>query len=527
LFLIIISFNAFVSITIQERRNILVKALKSHVTSSLNPPKNMNDVIHSAIPKSTVIFYGFKSKEIKTLQNKFRLSNEVMEEIKVAPLLKDGGAVGLVDSHVEIDFKKDLDGQYNEYSKTIGTAFKDGDYIYLALIDVKVQINLKIKQNRIEYEECHTTFLFFKSCTTHIRFENIAFTTNEINTLKQAEQYYASLEVSKHLKTLEDKDVQIYINQGNIIYSDDGKYGLYVGDFGDCAIGPIDSLESLIPPKEVYYNYKGGTYIKTYGKYISYCLNNKCENYRGMDIYKLNFIFGNIKSTSTMFKHRSQMKSFQAYGPYALIVYTNGEMMYRNMNRAAVFRSQTRGKGEGPYSLTVTNNGELLLKDYKETTIYKSKAWVKIPTIRTSVSYYGEWNHFVNGYGAGSYSMPIKKFRISIDNGRDPPMRVKYEIQMLNFTSHYWIPYYDGSEVNYNFSNIKATLIGYNAEKYKVCYKIYRYYKPQPSLSKGWTKVACDGEITETGLGTISETASSIIFFITDKNDKDVQDFQN
>ena len=262
----------------------------------------------------------------------------------------------------------------------------------------------------------------------------------------------------------------------------------------------------------------------TYGKYISYCLNNKCDKYLGMDIHKLNFIFGNIKSTSTMFKHRSQMRTLKANGPYALIVYTNGEMMYRNMDRVAVFKSQTKGKGVGPYSLTVTNNGELLLKDYKENIIYKSKAWKRIPTVKTTVSYYGEWNTFLNGYGAGSYSLPINKFKISIDNGKYPPMRINYEIQMLNATSHYWIPYNDGSTVNYEFTNMKAYLSGYNADQYKVCYKIYRYYKPNPSISKGWTKVACDGQITEVGMGTMKETAASIIVFITEKNDKDVQD---
>ena len=121
----------------------------------------MNRVIHDTIPKAEVIFYGFKTKEIKKLQNKFKLNDATINDLKIAPFLSDGGSIGFMFNKIELDLKGDLSKKFNEYHRTVGTVFKDGDYSYFTLIKVKVQINLNIKSKRIEYEDCHTCFFIF------------------------------------------------------------------------------------------------------------------------------------------------------------------------------------------------------------------------------------------------------------------------------------------------------------------------------------------------------------------------------
>jgi hypothetical protein len=92
----------------EERRNLLVKNLQSLVNKQSNPPRDMNKVIYNSTEKSTVLFYGFKSKEIHKLQSKFKLDSDTMEAIRVAPFLKDGGSAGFIDTQIELNLKGDL-----------------------------------------------------------------------------------------------------------------------------------------------------------------------------------------------------------------------------------------------------------------------------------------------------------------------------------------------------------------------------------------------------------------------------------
>jgi hypothetical protein len=186
--------------TIEERRNLLVKNLQSLVNKQSNPPRDMDKVIYNTTQKSTVLFYGFKSKEIDKLQSKFKLDSDTMEAIRVAPFLKDGGSAGFIDTQIELNLQGDLSKTLQEYQKIVGTVFKDDEYSYLVLIRVKVKIDFKIKSKKIEIEECHHVFLFFKSCTTHIEFEKLAYTPSEINTIRESAKYKAALEIKKNIQ---------------------------------------------------------------------------------------------------------------------------------------------------------------------------------------------------------------------------------------------------------------------------------------------------------------------------------------
>ena len=131
-------FHLASSMTLEERKDILVKALKGKISQSVFPHRGMDQVIYSTVPKAKVLFYGFKTSDIKKMHKKFNLTNDATGAIMIAPYLKDGGSVGFINSEIELELYGDLSNTLNEYQKTIGTVFKDEDNSYLALIDINV-----------------------------------------------------------------------------------------------------------------------------------------------------------------------------------------------------------------------------------------------------------------------------------------------------------------------------------------------------------------------------------------------------
>ena len=431
LFFISTLFNLSVSLNMEERKEILVNALTKEIKDSIPPPPKVKEVLRKANPKSTVLFYSFKNKDIHKLQNKFNLKHEIMNSIKIAPFLQDGGSIGFIDNEEELLLNGTLSGGFRDYQKTVGTVFKEGDNSFFTLIKVKVRLELTARTKKIEYEDCHHTFLFFKSCDTKIKFETLKYSANDIYMIKLASKYYAAEEIKFKIPKLSDKNIQAYISEGNTIYSDDKKYGLYVGEFGDCAVGPTDALPSVYEPRtNINYIYDG---IITFGNYISFCpdtyRNKDCEDYYGgMDVYKLNMIFGKVKPNSSMLKHRKQMKENKKNGPYALIIYSNGMIEFRSNSNNSIFRTNIYGKGISPYSIDITENSELVISDFKGMIIYKSNPWRKLPTVEITAFEKGRRYTYVNGYASGNYYKELESLKIYIKNYEGLGIRYSFSI---------------------------------------------------------------------------------------------------
>ena len=240
--------------------------------------------------------------------------------------------------------------------------------------------------------------------------------------------------------------------------------------------------------------------IITFGNYISFCpdtyRNKDCEDYYGgMDVYKLNMIFGKVKPNSSMLKHRKQMKENKKNGPYALIIYSNGMIEFRSNSNNSIFRTNIYGKGISPYSIDITENSELVISDFKGMIIYKSNPWRKLPTVEITAFEKGRRYTYVNGYASGNYYKELESLKIYIKNYEG--LGIRYSPYILGENQNSCndiktVDFREGEKVNGHLLAFKAHLFGKDADKFKLCYMVYVSNVEDHTKDKGWSYIRCD-----------------------------------
>ena len=185
----------------EDRRKLFAENIKKYV-SSLNKIQNSKELIESFQNSKTILCYTLTLKELDEVKLKFDLSQNIIQQIKVAPYVREN-------SVKKIEEVKEMFNNFG-MEETIGAAIKENDEkISFALIKSKSLVNLKTRYEKYYKRECHTVWLVFKRCE-NVEAEKIKdLTPDEIILIKEAAKYSATSSLLKGAEILSRDDYEL------------------------------------------------------------------------------------------------------------------------------------------------------------------------------------------------------------------------------------------------------------------------------------------------------------------------------
>ena len=474
------------------------------------------------------VFDYMKEYEIEDVKNRYGFSEKVAEEIKST---RENWITQVIDDS-QMDLPKFTDEKYVVFKLSFASALKEKDFIYFIYLEISFHgdIDYNCFKTDQKQEVCSTDFCGYKHCEEKKVVTPLEHSQIQKNTIIY-EAYYKIFDSLIENPFLGDQTIQLYYSNGNAIFSDDGEFAAYVGEFGDIAIGPKKYLNSIQPLKK-YSVYCGSNTYSEFSdiKCDDFCFGGK---YPGQMVHKFSMVLGKINPTSTEYTHRQQMRNGERVGPYSLILYSNGELTlfnnsdytikskYKNIKSKIIWTSNTKGKGVAPYRIKLSKDLRLQVLDANNAIIYQSKEYINIPTIKyrsNSYNFACDYPFIYNGY---NITYANYYFQIGINDESYPNLQLDYYYMD---SKRRWIKnkkqfayilkptiYESGAKA------LKMMLSGQGSERFKVCYQITSYLmRRSPDLIK--FPIVCDGTIIELDKNN-PEMISTLIAFITLKTD--------
>ena len=498
----------------------------------LNPPpkSNIHNADYSKNFKYKYIFDYMKESEIEEIKNRYGFSEKVAEEIKST---RENWITQVIDDS-KMDVPRYQDEKYVVFKLIFASALKENDIIYFIYLEIFFHGNLDYNTFTREQEVCSTDYCGNRKCSTEKVTTPLDYTENQKNGIIYEAYYKIFDSLLENAAFMGDNTMQLYLSNGNAIFSDDGENAAYVGEFGDIAIGPTKYLNSIQPIKE-YQVYSDNSYKFSGVDCDLFCFNGR---YPGQMVHKYSMVLNKINPASTVYTHREQMRTGEKEQPYSLVLYNNGELsLFKNQNynlkykgknikREIIWTSNTKDKGIAPYKIKLSKDNRLQLLDAKNTIIYQSKEYINIPTIKyrsNSYDFSCDYPYSYNGYNFTH--IPSYFFQIGIEDESYPNLELDVYYMDSNMR---WIR--NKKQFTYirqptihglGAKALKMMLIGPGSEKFKVCYCITSYLMGRNPLYIRFP-IVCDGTVVELDRNN-NEMISSLIAFITLKTDGNPQ----
>ena len=498
----------------------------------LNPPpkSNIHNADYSKNFKYKYIFDYMKESEIEEIKNRYGFSEKVAEEIKST---RENWITQVIDDS-KMDVPRYQDEKYVVFKLIFASALKENDIIYFIYLEIFFHGNLDYNTFTREQEVCSTDYCGNRKCSTEKVTTPLDYTENQKNGIIYEAYYKIFDSLLENAAFMGDNTMQLYLSNGNAIFSDDGENAAYVGEFGDIAIGPTKYLNSIQPIKE-YQVYSDNSYKFSGVDCDLFCFNGR---YPGQMVHKYSMVLNKINPASTVYTHREQMRTGEKEQPYSLVLYNNGELsLFKNQNynlknkgtnikREIIWTSNTKDKGIAPYKIKLSKDNRLQLLDAKNTIIYQSKEYINIPTIKyrpNSYDYSCDYPYSYNGYNFTH--VRGYKFQIGIEDESYPNLEldVYYMDGKMRWikTKKQFTYIHEPTIHEAGAKALKMMLTGPGSEKFKVCYCITSYLMGRNPLYIRFP-IVCDGTVVELDRNN-NEMISSLIAFITLKTDGNPQ----
>ena len=540
--LLILSIQA---LTYENQRQKLKEKLSELIiykgNNYINYQSNTNLFTRTQKVNFKFIFDYSKVDKLDEIKNRYGLSSLISQEIQSTI---DNRITGVVDDSEMDNFSKGKDNYYTLFRLSFGAALKERDIIYFMVLEASFYTELKFNTLVTEGENCQLDCRNIKRCYKEKYLTPLNYMASQIKIILDEAYYQIFNSIHTKATFLDDPTIQLYISNGNSIYSEDGENAAYIGEFGDIAIGPTQYLNSIQPLKYYYvYNTEGYfRYYKMIGEYTCFLgaksLMGSSGIYPGQMEHKFNMLLGNVNPTSTVYTHRKQMQDGINKGPYSLILYKNGELTLMSNKKKiseVMWTSNTKDIGIAPYKLKLSKDYRLKLLDSNDVMVFQSKEYINIPTIKyrgdcnnnLECSYFPEsYNGYEINHDYYSSSFSFLPFQMGVDDKSYPNLQVDY--YYLDYNNR-WIknkkPFSYLSRPTYikNFpKSLKMILTGTGSDKFKICYYVRKYKSNRdPTVIK--TPIVCDGMSTEVTDNENLEYMTSFIAFITLKTDANPQ----
>ncbi len=510
----------------------LMELIAMKKSDYLNPPpkSNIHNADYSKNFKYKYIFDYMKESEIEEIKNRYGFSEKVAEEIKST---RENWITQVIDDS-KMDVPRYQDEKYVVFKLIFASALKENDIIYFIYLEIFFHGNLDYNTFTREQEVCSTDYCGNRKCSTEKVTTPLDYTENQKNGIIYEAYYKIFDSLLENAAFMGDNTMQLYLSNGNAIFSDDGENAAYVGEFGDIAIGPTKYLNSIQPIKE-YQVYSDNSYKFSGVDCDLFCFNGR---YPGQMVHKYSMVLNKINPASTVYTHREQMRTGEKEQPYSLVLYNNGELSFfknqnynlkykgKNIKREIIWTSNTKDKGIAPYKIKLSKDNRLQLLDAKNTIIYQSKEYINIPTIKyrpNSYDFSCDYPYSYNGYNFTH--IPSYKFQIGIEDESYPNLEldVYYMDGKMRWikTKKQFTYIHQPTIHEAGAKALKMMLTGPGSEKFKVCYCITGYlFRRNPSDIR--YPIVCDGTIVELDRNN-PEMISSLIAFITLKTDGNPQ----
>ena len=510
----------------------LMELIAMKKSDYLNPPpkSNIHNADYSKNFKYKYIFDYMKESEIEEIKNRYGFSEKVVEELKST---RENWITQVIDDS-KMDVPRYQDEKYVVFKLIFASALKENDIIYFIYLEIFFHGNLDYNTFTREQEVCSTDYCGNRKCSKEKVTTPLDYTENQKKGIIYEAYYKIFDSLLENAAFMGDNTMQLYLSNGNAIFSDDGENAAYVGEFGDIAIGPTKYLNSIQPIKE-YRVYSDNFYKFTDVVCDLFCFNGK---YPGQMVHKYSMVLNKINPASTVYTHREQMRTGEKEQPYSLVLYNNGELsLFKNQNynlknkgtnikREIIWTSNTKDKGIAPYKIKLSKDNRLQLLDAKNTIIYQSKEYINIPTIKyrpNSYDYSCDYPYSYNGYNFTH--VRGYKFQIGIEDESYPNLEldVYYMDGKMRWikTKKQFTYIHEPTIHEAGAKALKMMLTGPGSEKFKVCYCITSYLMGRNPSDIRYP-IVCDGTIVELDRNN-PEMIGSLIAFITLKNEGNPQ----
>ena len=510
----------------------LMELIAMKKSDYLNPPpkSNIHNADYSKNFKYKYIFDYMKESEIEEIKNRYGFSEKVAEEIKST---RENWITQVIDDS-KMDVPRYQDEKYVVFKLIFASALKENDIIYFIYLEIFFHGDLDYNTFTREQEVCSTDYCGNRKCSKEKVTTPLDYTENQKKGIIYEAYYKIFDSLLENAAFMGDNTMQLYLSNGNAIFSDDGENAAYVGEFGDIAIGPTKYLNSIQPIKE-YRVYSDNFYKFTDVVCDLFCFNGK---YPGQMVHKYSMVLNKINPASTVYTHREQMRTGEKEQPYSLVLYNNGELsLFKNQNynlkykgknikREIIWTSNTKDKGIAPYKIKLSKDNRLQLLDAKNTIIYQSKEYINIPTIKyrpNSYDYSCDYPYSYNGYNFTH--VRGYKFQIGIEDESYPNLEldVYYMDGKMRWikTKKQFTYIHEPTIHEAGAKALKMMLTGPGSEKFKVCYCITSYLMGRNPSDIRYP-IVCDGTIVELDRNN-PEMIGSLIAFITLKNEGNPQ----
>ena len=510
----------------------LMELIAMKKSDYLNPPpkSNIHNADYSKNFKYKYIFDYMKESEIEEIKNRYGFSEKVVEELKST---RENWITQVIDDS-KMDVPRYQDEKYVVFKLIFASALKENDIIYFIYLEIFFHGDLDYNTFTREQEVCKTDYCGNRKCSKEKVTTPLDYTENQKKGIIYEAYYKIFDSLLENAAFMGDNTMQLYLSNGNAIFSDDGENAAYVGEFGDIAIGPTKYLNSIQPIKE-YRVYSDNFYKFTDVVCDLFCFNGK---YPGQMVHKYSMVLNKINPASTVYTHREQMRTGEKEQPYSLVLYNNGELsLFKNQNynlknkgknikREIIWTSNTKDKGIAPYKIKLSKDNRLQLLDAKNTIIYQSKEYINIPTIKyrpNSYDYSCDYPYSYNGYNFTH--VRGYKFQIGIEDESYPNLEldVYYMDGKMRWikTKKQFTYIHEPTIHEAGAKALKMMLTGPGSEKFKVCYCITSYLMGRNPSDIRYP-IVCDGTIVELDRNN-PEMIGSLIAFITLKNEGNPQ----
>ena len=510
----------------------LMELIAMKKSDYLNPPpkSNIHNADYSKNFKYKYIFDYMKESEIEEIKNRYGFSEKVVEEFKST---RENWITQVIDDS-KMDVPRYQDEKYVVFKLIFASALKENDIIYFIYLEIFFHGDLDYNTFTREQEVCKTDYCGNRKCSKEKVTTPLDYTENQKKGIIYEAYYKIFDSLLENAAFMGDNTMQLYLSNGNAIFSDDGENAAYVGEFGDIAIGPTKYLNSIQPIKE-YRVYSDNFYKFTDVVCDLFCFNGK---YPGQMVHKYSMVLNKINPASTVYTHREQMRTGEKEQPYSLVLYNNGELsLFKNQNynlknkgtnikREIIWTSNTKDKGIAPYKIKLSKDNRLQLLDAKNTIIYQSKEYINIPTIKyrpNSYDYSCDYPYSYNGYNFTH--VRGYKFQIGIEDESYPNLEldVYYMDGKMRWikTKKQFTYIHEPTIHEAGAKALKMMLTGPGSEKFKVCYCITSYLMGRNPSDIRYP-IVCDGTIVELDRNN-PEMIGSLIAFITLKNEGNPQ----
>ena len=158
-----------------------------------------------------------------------------------------------------MDVPRYQDEKYVVFKLSFASALKENNIIYFIYLEIFFHGNLDYNTFTREQEVCNTDYCGNRKCSTEKVTTPLDYTENQKNWMMCEACYEIFDTLLENAEFMGDNTIQLYLSNGNAIFSDDGENAVYIGEFGDIAIGPTKHLNSIQPIKE-YQVYSDNSY---------------------------------------------------------------------------------------------------------------------------------------------------------------------------------------------------------------------------------------------------------------------------